>query len=305
MKRFIDSIYLKSSLQKKKLERLLAECGDETYWNYADSFADKFTKYLNSVGLSEDFAVDAYLKMCSDILNEQIKFLKTGMYSCSSVSDAYESVYSKEDVMRPYMIGVALSQFLWENHYKIYTFYLDIVNRTENKGIADYLEIGAGHGLFTAAAIENLKAKNYKVVDLSPISINICKNILGYLIHGNQVMPEFVEMNALDFKEDTQFDFITMGEVIEHVEDPKPLLQNISRLLKPQGKAFLTTCANSPAIDHIYLFHNVEEIRELFSNCGLEIVEEIILPIGKNEGSSIDNSLLGTSYAAVVKKAGC
>ncbi len=112
-------------------------------------------------------------------------------------------------------------------------------------------------------------------------------------------------MNALDFKEDTQFDFITMGEVIEHVEDPKPLLQNISRLLKPQGKAFLTTCANSPAIDHIYLFHNVEEIRELFSNCGLEIVEEIILPIGKNEGSSIDNSLLGTSYAAVVKKAGC
>lgn len=302
MKRLIDRIYAKSTLQKKKLERFFENCGDEVYWEHANTFGDRFCKYLYSMGLKEDYAVDAYLKMCSDILNEQIKFLKTGKYSCTSISDAYESVYSKEDVMRPYMVGVALSQFLWENHYKIYTFFLDIVKRTENQNIEDYLEIGAGHGLFMAAAIENLKAQNYRVVDLSPISINICKNILGYLIDGNQVMPEFTEMNALDFKEDVKFDFITMGEVIEHVEDPRPLLKNIARLLKPNGKAFLTTCANSPCIDHIYLFNNVEEIRDLFKECGLQIVEELVLPIEKNENSVIDNKLLGTSYAAVVKR---
>ena len=63
--------------------------------------------------------------------------------------------------------------------------------------------------------------------------------------------------------------------MLEHVEKPVALLKKIRSLLKPNGVLFLTTPANAPAIDHIYLFRNAEEIREVIYEGGFNIEKEI------------------------------
>ncbi|MCK4820464.1 hypothetical protein KA005_32165, partial [bacterium] len=56
-----------------------------------------------------------------------------------------------------------------------------------------------------------------------------------------------------------------------------------------------------PAIDHVYLFKNVEAIRELFAEAGLYINREITLPVeGIAEGSN-KLECAEINYAAIVK----
>jgi 2-polyprenyl-3-methyl-5-hydroxy-6-metoxy-1,4-benzoquinol methylase len=87
----------------------------------------------------------------------------------------------------------------------------------------------------------------------------------------------YILSDIFDFEpeNDEKYDFITLGEVLEHVEKPVALLKKIRSLLKPNGVLFLTTPANAPAIDHIYLFRNAEEIREVIYEGGFNIEKEI------------------------------
>jgi 2-polyprenyl-3-methyl-5-hydroxy-6-metoxy-1,4-benzoquinol methylase len=85
---------------------------------------------------------------------------------------------------------------------------------------------------------------------------------------------EFEVRNALTLDDTQRFEFITMGEVLEHVEDPLSLLVLLRRLLADGGAAFVSAPTNSPTIDHIHLFEHSDQIREMLAEAGLEIIEE-------------------------------
>ena len=82
-------------------------------------------------------------------------------------------------------------------------------------------------------------------------------------------------MDIFDLPEDTTYDFITMGEVLEHVEQPRDLLLRVHSLLSPEGRAYITTPANAPTRDHIYLFNSAAEIRDMLNSAGLTIEREV------------------------------
>jgi len=112
------------------------------------------------------------------------------------------------------------------------------------------------------------KKTNFSVVDISHTSIELAKNFAS----DNRVTYNLA--NIFEFEATSLFDFITMGEVLEHVEDPLQLLLKLNSLLALRGVAFITTPTNAPAIDHIYLFRNVDEIRTIIKLAGLEIISE-------------------------------
>ena len=64
-----------------------------------------------------------------------------------------------------------------------------------------------------------------------------------------------------------------MGEVLEHLDEPKQILIKLSKLLKPGGLLWITTPTNSPALDHVYLFKTKEEVLTLITDSGLETVD--------------------------------
>ena len=82
----------------------------------------------------------------------------------------------------------------------------------------------------------------------------------------------------LSFDSQTKFDFIAMGEVLEHVEEPQKFMAKLKELLAPKGRVFISTCCNAPAIDHIYLFNNVDEVVDLCRNAGFQISSECVVP---------------------------
>lgn len=252
----LDKIEAKNARHGKKLRANLQGFSDEFYQE-ANTFFSKYKAFSEKEGLGLDFGIDSYLNVVSDTMYEQIRFMQSGEYSCKSFDDAYERVYNNPDVMKYYMHGLLMTQFLWVHHYDILQFFrksLNSVKRPQNK----YLEIGGGHGLYLDEAIRIFGTKlDYHMVDISESSLEMAKNF----VEAKDV--KFMLQDIYEYNVDTKYDFITMGEVLEHVEKPVELMEQIHRLLNDDGYSFITTPANAPAIDHIYLLKMLR-ILEMF-----------------------------------------
>lgn len=297
--KFVQNIFLKSPMQKKRILKHFAK-RDDLFWQRAEKFAKGFMNYLTEVRITIDDAVDAYLKVCKDMLVEQTRFARTGVYSCQSANEVDKTVYSNQDVMSYHMYGIAISQFLWPNHYAIYDFFCQEVAKIEDL-VQSYLEIGAGHGLFLSKSLETFKNASFSIIDISEFSINMARKIIHYMSkYSDKVQFHHQDVMTFDYK--LTFDFITMGEVLEHVENPKSLLDKLYKLLKPKGWAYISTCCNCPAIDHVYLFKNVKEIRILFREVGFHINREIVLPVETISKGSYKFESTEINYAAIVTR---
>ena len=296
----LDTIYKKSPLQRKKIEKFL-NSKDESFKQEFEGFLADYIGYLDTNNMTIEYGVDSYLEMVSDMFKSQIKFMRTGKYPTSNAAEAIDVVYNDEKKMLSYMIGLALSQYLWSTHYEMFSHLKESI--LENKGnINKYLEIGPGHGLFLKSAIDILdKDISITAVDISQTSLNVSKSIINYFYPLKNI--DFINADMLNLDINLKYDFVVMGEVIEHVEDPKNLLVKISKLLNKNGKAFLSTCVNCPMIDHIYHFQSVDAIRSMFENCGLVIESERILPAEDVSMSEIIEKRITINYSAIVTAA--
>jgi len=292
----LDIIKKQNPIHYKRLNKMLSE-QDSEFTIRAEKFFTQYVNYLNKNGKTLNYAVDCYLKMLADIAYEHIKFLESGKYSSSSFNEVLQRVYSNPQVMEYYMHGLLLSQFLWEQHYHILKFFTKGILQRK-KQINRYLEIGAGHGLYISEAINLLnKDTLFDLVDISETSLNMSKEFIDEKERVNFYKEDIYQYNKLSY-----YNFITMGEVLEHVEKPRELLLKVNSLLCEGGEAFITTPTNAPAIDHITLFSNVQEIRDLMKKAKLEITEEVVLPSEKVTEEVANELKITILYGAFVKK---
>lgn len=295
-----EKIFEKSSFQQKKLEDFFRK-QDRKFNQEFELFLTEYIEYLNKNNMSIEYGIDAYLKMVNDMFKSQIKFMRTGKYPVANTTEAIDNVYNDRNEMLSYMIGLALSQYLWSTHYEMFNHLKDELNKNK-ASLKNYLEIGPGHGLFLKNAIDILDDDtNMTAIDISPISLEVSKSIIEYFYPKKKI--KFINEDMLKLDLDSSCDFIVMGEVIEHVETPELLLKKISSLLSQNGKAFLSTCVNCPAIDHVYHFHTVDEIRNMFKDCGLEIISEKVLPVENLPMCEIEDKKITINYSAIVKRA--
>ena len=298
-RKIIKLICTKSILQKKKLRKYLSG-QDDTFFYLAEEFATKYSDYLKSENIPIEYVVDAYLKMCNDMIKSQIYFMRTSKYPIENAEQAFKLVYNKDEEMKPFMIGLAISQFLWESHYKIYQFFLNNIN-IEKGNIKSYLEIGPGHGLFLKDANQILENNvEFIAIDISKTSIDITRSIMKFLVRENKI--KYIIMDILDYNTNKRFDFITMGEVLEHVNYPEILLSKFNKLLSDNGHGFISTCVNCPTIDHVYHYKCVNEIREMLNNNDLIIKDELILPVEDLPMEEIIKKKIAINYCAIVRR---
>jgi len=296
---FVRLIGEKSPLQRKSLEAYLNK-QDAKFWERAGLFFDKFSQYLEKNSLTHELVADAYLKLCKDMLSEQIKFKKTGKYSATSASEVNKKVYSSEAEMSLMVYGLAISQFLWPNHYAMFDFFL--TQSSQQRDVQRYLEIGPGHGLHLVYASEFFKGSLLKAVDISPVSVRICKAMLATFAPTAQVSFDLVDVNEMPADDQSKFDYIVISEVLEHVEDPLSILKKLYDLVDDNGRVFITTCANAPSVDHIYLYDSVEHMRDHCKQAGFTIETELALPVGNYERSQWKELKVEINYAAVLSK---
>jgi 2-polyprenyl-3-methyl-5-hydroxy-6-metoxy-1,4-benzoquinol methylase len=299
--KIVSTVIEKSPLQKKKIEKFLSHCDGE-FFAAAEKFAEDYIGYLESQGISVNYAVDAYLKLCDDMMKSQIYFMRTGKYPSENQHEALENVYENEDKMKPYMVGLALSQFLWSSHYQMYSFFKKNIKEKRNR-LSSYFEIGPGHGLFLREAIGSLKSDvEFLAVDISRSSIEMTKSIMRYFYGNDFSKISYHQTDMLDVELRKKFDFITMGEVLEHVNYPTKLLRKLRELLQAEGEAFVSTCVNAPAVDHVYHFKSVDEIREMIAASGLTIMDEKVLPVEDLPMKDIIERKITINYCAMVRR---
>lgn len=284
----------RNEIHGKKIKKNIEDF-DEAYFDRVSDFLVRLERLLEKRSKSLDYAIDCYLKMLADVTYDTIDFMRTGKYSSTSFAEVNERVYGNPEVMEYYMYGLLLSQFLWSQHYDILKHFNKIIKETSVKGT--YLEIGAGHGLYVREAIELLDDDvAFDVVDISPSSIKIGKE----MIDNPKVNYHLTDI--FDFEPEKKYDFITMGEVLEHVEEPVKLLQRLYDLLADDGKFYITTPTNAPAIDHIYLFRNAEEIREVIHAAGFEIEQEACYYSEKLPEKKLIKFKVSMMYAGLLTK---
>lgn len=97
----------------------------------------------------------------------------------------------------------------------------------------DLLEIGCGEG--RGIELLNQHTTSYTAVDKIEESIN--------KLAQKYPAGKFIAMNLPPLKglADNSFDTIVSFQVIEHIENDKAYLKEIARVLKPGGKAYITT----------------------------------------------------------------
>lgn len=93
------------------------------------------------------------------------------------------------------------------------------------------LEVGCGSG----DRLVSLRSRGWEVEgqEVDPLAVQFCKEKQNLEVHYGRL--EDLKLGA------GAYDAILMSHVLEHVEDPVPLLRESLRLLKPGGRLLLTT----------------------------------------------------------------
>ena len=299
MTRSIDTIVSRIARQDplhgKRLKKDLARF-DERYFALAEAFFHKYEAILQQEGKDLDYAIDCYLRMVADVNAETIEFLHTGRYSSSSWEEVNERVYARPETMQYYMHGLILSQFLWRHHYQMFDYFSTMLPGYTG-GVRRYLEVGVGHGFYLSHALGALSpAAGLTAVDISETSLALSRRFAG------EDRIDYRLQDIFTFGSAHPFDFIVLGEVLEHVDRPLVLLERLRGLLADDGVLFFTTPANAPAIDHLYLFHNVEEIRRLVSAAGFRIASEKALPAEDVPWDKAERLKVAILYGAFLTK---
>ena len=104
-----------------------------------------------------------------------------------------------------------------------------------------------------------------------------------YFSHAKYESTDFVKLSESDHdfvcslddipKPDNTYDTVLCTQVLEHVEFPQKVISELSRILKPGGKLFLTAPQSASVHGAPYHFFNFTEygLASMFTKAGLEI----------------------------------
>lgn len=261
------------------------------------TFADKLSEQIITIAEKDAGSyMNGYKWTCSTVLEEEIHFRRNNCrYRLSKFQDAYDEVYSRPEVMEPYMKGLLLTQVFWKNHMLVHTYFSQFLEQFKQKGT--YIEIGAGHGLFLANACRFLPDEfDIQAWDISESSLKETRNCLEKLgIHRK------IQLIKQDFNKVTQSrdkaDLLVFSEILEHLEDPLRVLGALKNLLNNDGVLFLNAPVNSPAPDHITNWDTPDKLISQVRETGFEVLEEYIIPA---TGLTIDKALKQKGAISVV-----
>lgn len=274
------SIGEKEPLQKKKIMQYMQAMGQDEREKLI-----RRVQFFMSQGETIDSISNAYLAFCNYFVEERIHFVRTGTYRYHSVEET-KPLYENPDYMHNYMIGLCMGIYMWQIQRDNMRFFIEACK--EDTHIAGrYLEVGPGHGEYFVSAMENTDFDEYIGVDVSATAAEMTKKFAEYAV-GSRKNYDIFHKNFFDYSSEEKFQGIVMGEVLEHVDNPLQFLKKIYELADENAFIFLSTAINSPYPDHVYHFHNMGEIYELFNQSNLQVKTEICTTI---EGISLERAI--------------
>lgn len=131
-----------------------------------------------------------------------------------------------------------------------------ILNEVNNKG--SILELGVGHG--HTSLLFNKEFQEHTIVEGS-------KEIIDNFTKNNPLLKATLVHEWFErFETEKRFDVIVMGFVLEHVDNPKIILEKYKKFLKPEGQLFIAV-PNAKSLNRRYglelaLINNIYDLNE-------------------------------------------
>lgn len=235
---------------------------------------ERYIRIAKKGGITIPYMAESYAFLLDETENEERFFYLEGHYRYSRLEEVIHKVYDDEAYMTKYMTGLAVSLLLWPQHKEYLRFFRAFLQKHGQEKQA-YLEIGAGHGIFCSEALRQGSFSRYDIVDISETSLALTRQMTEEYAEGREI--RFIHTNFLEYQ-GGKYDTIVIGEVLEHIEGPQAFVNKCAELLGEDGRVYLTTCLNAPAVDHISLFAAPEDVEKLFDAARLAIDEKLYIP---------------------------
>lgn len=149
------------------------------------------------------------------------------------------------------------------------------------------LDVGCGDGMLLRAMSAEVEGENVRLrgVDLSPVRVERARGKGSFAVAVDSA-------ETLESVDDASIDLLVSSQVIEHVDDAK-MAATIARVLRPGGRAYVTTVFKRPwaryfyrspggwALDptHLREYHDKDALFALFGGYGLEVETDALEPL--------------------------
>lgn len=283
---FLDEVSGLSEIQSNHIDEYLSAMSGEE-----KEALERRIEYLHKIeNNSFNEIAGCYLAWCTYFVEERKYFVTHDEQYRNHTYAEIDASYHDGNYMKNYMIGLSISAYLWNIQRKNLEFFKGYCIKDRHTG-GKYLEVGPGHGEYLSVAMENTNFDSYVGIDISPSATEQTRKFLNYYYKDNDDLLNRLEVKCedfFDFKDNEKMDAIVISQVIEHVENPSEFLRKARRLAEQNALVYVSTAINSPFPDHIYHFHNSEEVRKLIRDSGFEIVDEFQ---STSDGVSLDKAI--------------
>ena len=225
----------------------------------------------NQIGKNwQKVLADGYLHFLMDVNRSQVEYERRGNYLNKSYSDVFNRVYNNSEFMEFYHWGVFVSTFAWEHHIKIYDLYRNSFLPCLNPEGGYLLDLGSGSGVWSFLTTHFSPQWISQGIDISEKSVELSTRMA--LSSGLNTKVAFKTHDALKYKGNKKYNAAISCFLLEHLEKPQLLLQNMASNLETKGYAFITAALTAAEIDHISEFHRESEIVLMAEEAGFRVI---------------------------------
>jgi 2-polyprenyl-3-methyl-5-hydroxy-6-metoxy-1,4-benzoquinol methylase len=217
---------------------------------------------------------NGYMAFLVDVNRSQKEYERDLHYRFSSYAEVFAQTYDNPEFMTDYHWGVYVTTFVWEHHLLIYDFFLRhfiaLMRENQNGTPGRLLDLGCGSGIWSTLLLRQLENWHSTMVDISATTIGLTRRTLACA--GLSSRTVLREADALRFRDETAFDAGVSCFLLEHLETPQNLLDNLAAALGRRGLAFVTTALTAAEIDHIFEFRRESEVIDMAEKAGFRVV---------------------------------
>ncbi len=214
----------------------------------------------------EKILAEGYMHFLMDVNRSQMEYERRGHYRNKSYDEVYSSVYADPEVMNRYHWGVYVTTFAWEHHLEIHEFFQrEFLPRLMPRP-GRLLDLGSGSGVWSFLTLHTLPDWSSTGIDISSRSVELAKQMAPKT--GSEGRVDFLESDALKFRSPQPCQAGISCFLLEHLEHPQQLLENLSQNLEPGAFAFVTAALTAAEVDHIAEFRKESEIVDMAEKAG-------------------------------------
>jgi SAM-dependent methyltransferase len=236
-------------------------------------YANDILSFLSHRGTA--CAVEKYVARVGRLRRLQVEFEKTGRYIAAS-SKHVQPIDSEQ-----YKLALLISFICTSHRFDILRSLVSFL-RTHCRAPRELLSVGYGTGYELKLAFDEAPGWRIVAFDNSPDSYEYASELLLFFGHPIDCLHQDVfsfECRDGVAAHRERFGKVILCELLEHLDDPKTALRAMRNVLHRDGLLFCTMAVNIAQEDHVYVYRSAEQARTEVSECGFEIVQELLAPV--------------------------